>query len=128
MKMKHTLLAAAALSLLSTTASAVDWGGYFRVGPGQKATTGDGAKCFGANMDGGTFRLGNECNTYGEFMLSQGGQAGGVDYKAYLMVCWLFMVAQAFTLAKTLRDAHEARTPHGASRAAASRQCESDVA
>jgi len=31
------------------------------------------------------------------------------DYKAYLMVCWLFMVAQAFTLAKTLRDAHEAR-------------------
>lgn len=29
------------------------------------------------------------------------------DYKAYLMVCWLFMVAQAFTLAKTLRDAHE---------------------
>ena len=85
MKMKHTLLAAAALSLLSTTASAVDWGGYFRVGPGQKATTGDGAKCFGANMDGGTYRLGNECNTYGEFMLSQGGQAGGVDYKAYLM-------------------------------------------
>ena len=67
MKMKHTLLAAAALSLLSTTASAVDWGGYFRVGPGQKATTGDGAKCFGANMDGGTYRLGNECNTYGEF-------------------------------------------------------------
>lgn len=29
------------------------------------------------------------------------------DYKAYLMVCWLFMVAQAFTLAKTLRDAHD---------------------
>ena len=85
MKMKHTLLAAAALSLLSTTASAVDWGGYFRVGPGQKSTTGPDAKCFGANMEGGTYRLGNECNTYGEFMLSQGGQAGGVDYKAYLM-------------------------------------------
>ncbi len=85
MKMKHTLLAAAALSLLSTTASAVDWGGYFRVGPGQKQAVGDGAKCFGGNMEGGTYRLGNECNTYGEFMLSQGGQAGGVDYKAYLM-------------------------------------------
>ena len=66
MKMKHTLLAAAALSLLSTTASAVDWGGYFRVGPGQKSTTGPDAKCFGANMEGGTYRLGNECDNYAE--------------------------------------------------------------
>lgn len=29
-------------------------------------------------------------------------------YKAYLAVCWLFMLSSAFTLAKTLRDAHEA--------------------
>ncbi len=50
------------------------------------------------------------------------------DYKAYLMVCWLFMVAQAFTLAKTLRDAHEARHPHGATRVAASHPRESDIA
>ncbi len=28
-------------------------------------------------------------------------------YKAYLMVCWLFMLSAAFTLAKMLRDAHE---------------------
>lgn len=86
MKMKHTIVAAAAMTLLSTTASAVDWGGYFRAGPGQKTTTaGDSSRCFGANMEGGTYRLGNECHTYGEFMLSQGGQAGKVDYKAYLM-------------------------------------------
>lgn len=30
-------------------------------------------------------------------------------YKAYLAVCWLFLVSSAFTLAKTLRDAQEAR-------------------
>lgn len=29
-------------------------------------------------------------------------------YKAFLGVSWLFMVSSAFTLAKTLRDAHEA--------------------
>jgi hypothetical protein len=30
-------------------------------------------------------------------------------YKAYLGVCWLFLVSSVFTLAKTLRDAHDAR-------------------
>jgi hypothetical protein len=29
-------------------------------------------------------------------------------WKSYLMVCWLFLIAQVFTLAKTLRDAHDA--------------------
>src|SRR5450830_1227977 len=29
-------------------------------------------------------------------------------YKAYLGVSWLYLVSSAFTLAKTLRDAHEA--------------------
>ncbi|MCK8205110.1 YiaA/YiaB family inner membrane protein, partial [Erwinia amylovora] len=29
-------------------------------------------------------------------------------YKAFLGVSWLFLVSAAFTLAKTLRDAHEA--------------------
>lgn len=28
-------------------------------------------------------------------------------WKAYLMVCWLFLISTVFTLAKTLRDAHE---------------------
>jgi hypothetical protein len=29
-------------------------------------------------------------------------------YKAYLGVCWLYLISSLFTLAKTLRDAHEA--------------------
>jgi len=29
-------------------------------------------------------------------------------YKAYLAVCWLFLISSVFTLAKMLRDAHEA--------------------
>jgi hypothetical protein len=29
-------------------------------------------------------------------------------YKAFLGVCWLYLVSSAFTLAKTLRDKHEA--------------------
>jgi hypothetical protein len=29
-------------------------------------------------------------------------------YKAFLGVCWLFLISNVFTLAKTLRDAHEA--------------------
>ena len=29
-------------------------------------------------------------------------------WKAYLMVCWLFLISSVFTLAKTLRDAHDA--------------------
>jgi len=30
------------------------------------------------------------------------------SYKAYLLVSWLFLISSVFTLAKTLRDAHEA--------------------
>jgi hypothetical protein len=29
-------------------------------------------------------------------------------WKAYLLVCWLFLISSVFTLAKTLRDAYEA--------------------
>ena len=29
------------------------------------------------------------------------------SYKAFLMVCWLFLLSSAFTLAKMLRDTHE---------------------
>jgi maltoporin len=86
MSKKSMLLAAAALGLLSSTAGAVDWNGYFRVGPGQKNNPGgNDSRCFGANMEGGTYRLGNECDTYGEFGLSQGGTAGNVDYKVLFM-------------------------------------------
>lgn len=30
-------------------------------------------------------------------------------YKAFLGVCWMFLISSVFTLAKTLRDAHESR-------------------
>jgi hypothetical protein len=30
-------------------------------------------------------------------------------YKAFLGVAWLFLISTVFTLAKTLRDAHEAQ-------------------
>jgi hypothetical protein len=29
-------------------------------------------------------------------------------WKAYLGVCWLYLISNVFTLAKMLRDAHEA--------------------
>lgn len=52
---------------------------------------------------------------WGSFMLAMGLTGWGLwrmgihpPYKAYLGVCWLFLVSSAFTLAKTLRDAHEA--------------------
>ena len=32
----------------------------------------------------------------------------GETYKAFLGVSWLYLISSAFTLAKTLRDAHEA--------------------
>jgi hypothetical protein len=33
-------------------------------------------------------------------------------YKAFLGVCWLYLISSVFTLAKTLRDAHEALIAH----------------
>ena len=35
-------------------------------------------------------------------------------YKAFLGVSWLFLISTVFTLAKTLRDAHEAAMNHAA--------------
>jgi len=85
-------VAAAAVALLASTAThAVDLNGYLRVGPGQKTTTGDDRDCYDAQAGDNTFghggvgRLGNECDTYGEFKLSQGGNAGGIEYKASIM-------------------------------------------
>ena len=82
MKIRFTLLAAAAMSMLSTGASAVDWGGYFRVGPGQKQIPGgDANRCFSGGAiggKGGIGRLGNECDSYGEFALSQAAKAGEI--------------------------------------------------
>jgi maltoporin len=80
-----TFACAAATALLAAApAHAVDWGGYFRAGPG--ATKKDASRaCYGLAGPGLKYRLGNECDIYGEFMLSQGFQKDGVDYKAALM-------------------------------------------
>jgi len=89
MNFKTTRLAiptAVAASLIATAlpAAAVDWGGYFRAGPG--ATKKDASRaCYGLGGPGLKYRLGNECDIYGEFMLSQGMKLEGVDYKAALM-------------------------------------------
>ncbi len=107
MTMKYTLLAAAALTLLTTAASAVDFGGYTRVGPGQKGQAGDQQRCFDGGADGGhggVGRLGNECNTYGEFFLSQGAEAGGVNYKTLLMTNFYTPGAEAAGIATAVNQ------------------------
>ena len=79
----HAALASA-LASLCAPASAVDWGGYLRTGPG--ATKKDAARaCYGLQGPGLKYRLGNECDFYGEFLLSQDFKKDGVEYKAALM-------------------------------------------
>lgn len=95
MKTRYLAVTATALLSMATASQALEWGGYARVGPGQKQNSGPGTRCFdgrsvfgsqaGAPGHGGIGRLGNECATYGEFALSQTMKAGGVDYKALLM-------------------------------------------
>jgi maltoporin len=89
--MKHTptlktIPLAAALLLASHSALAVDWNGYFRGGPGltQKNTS---RACYGLNggSAGLKYRLGNECDIYGEFQLSQGFVKDGIESKVVLM-------------------------------------------
>ncbi|RQP22262.1 carbohydrate porin, partial [Albitalea terrae] len=55
-------MALASLGLAAVPASAVDWGGYFRTGPG--ATSKDHARnCYALNaVEGLKYRLGNECD------------------------------------------------------------------
>ena len=88
--MKKTLTSSLKMSavgaavLLSTSAIAVEWGGYFRSGPGGSKKDVSRA-CYGLDGPGLKYRLGNECDFYGEFALSQGAKVEGVEYKATLM-------------------------------------------
>lgn len=64
---------AAALALLASAAchvQALEWGGYFRAGPGASKKDASRA-CYGLSGPGLKYRLGNECDIYGEFFLSQ---------------------------------------------------------
>lgn len=78
---------AAALFLTAASAHAVDFTGYFRAGPGGTTDNGASRACYALN--GGTsgmkYRLGNECDIYGEFQLAQGFKKDGIDYKVVLM-------------------------------------------
>ncbi|WP_084150922.1 carbohydrate porin [Azohydromonas australica] len=91
-KLAASIRTASAVAMFACGAAhALDWNGYLRAGPGEKGSTGDRQSCFSAQGGDNTFghggvgRLGNECETYGEFTLSQGGKAGGIDFKTILM-------------------------------------------
>ncbi|KQW00637.1 carbohydrate porin [Rhizobacter sp. Root1221] len=59
-------------------------GGYFRAGPG--ATKKDASRaCYGLSGAGLKYRLGNECDFYGEFLFSTKMKADTVDYAINVM-------------------------------------------
>ena len=80
---------AGAAALTATAAHAVDFDGYFRTGPG--LTDKNQARgCYNLNVGdlgagGGHYRLGNECNLYGEFGLAQTTNVDGVTVKTKVM-------------------------------------------
>jgi maltoporin len=75
---------AATVCIASTSAFAVDFDGYFRAGPGLTEQNAARA-CYNLDISGGHYRLGNECDFYGEFGLAQTGTVDGVTYKAKVM-------------------------------------------
>ncbi|RQP23004.1 maltoporin [Piscinibacter terrae] len=84
----HMPLFIAALALAAAWATpeaqAVDMDGYMRAGPG--AAKKDAARaCYGLQGPGLKYRLGNECDIYGEFGLSQVVKTEGVSYKVKVM-------------------------------------------
>ena len=81
----RTLTACAATLACTTAAHAVDWSGYMRGGPAATTVSGESRQCYGLNGPGLKYRLGNECDFYGEFQLAQAIKADGVDVNAVLM-------------------------------------------
>ena len=80
------LVAAAAFALFAANAAhAVDWTGYMRGGPAATNVSGESRQCYGLASPGLKYRLGNECDFYGEFQLAQAVKADGVDFNAVLM-------------------------------------------
>jgi maltoporin len=64
-----------------------EYSGYFRTGPG--LTSADTSRaCYALNSGsrGMKYRLGNECDFYGEFQFAQGFRTEGIDTKVTLMV------------------------------------------
>lgn len=82
----RTTACAALVLLASASAHAVDWSGYFRGGPAATSESGKSRQCYGLDGPGLKYRLGNECDFYGEFTLSHTAkQDDGVQYSANLM-------------------------------------------
>src|ERR1700712_1185277 len=80
------LVAVAAFALFAANAAhAVDWTGYLRGGPAATTVHGESRQCYGLGSPGLKYRLGNECDFYGEFQLAQAMKADGVDFNAVLM-------------------------------------------
>jgi maltoporin len=78
------LVAVAAFALFAANAAhAVDWTGYMRGGPAATDVSGKSRQCYGIGEL--KYRLGNECDFYGEFQLAQAVKADGVEYNAVLM-------------------------------------------
>src|ERR1700759_700160 len=78
------LVAVAAFALFAANAAhAVDWTGYMRGGPAATDVSGKSRQCYGIGPM--KYRLGNECDFYGEFQLAQAMKADGVDFNAVLM-------------------------------------------
>ncbi|MCK9688499.1 carbohydrate porin, partial [Scleromatobacter humisilvae] len=64
-----TLAAACGALMAATAAQAVDWTGYMRGGPAATSVSGKSRQCYGIGEF--KYRLGNECDFYGEFQLAQ---------------------------------------------------------
>ena len=81
------LVAVAAFALFAANvAHAVDWSGYMRGGPAATSVSGKSRQCYGLAGPGLKYRLGNECDFYGEFQLAQAMKVDGVDVNAVLMI------------------------------------------
>ena len=80
-----TLAAAAAVLMSALPAHAVDWSGYMRGGPAATTASGKSRQCYSLAGPGLKYRLGNECDIYGEFQLAQAMKVDGVDVNAVLM-------------------------------------------
>jgi len=76
-------LACIAGLLGASAAHAVDWTGYLRGGPAATDIPAKSRQCYGIGPL--KYRLGNECDFYGEFQLAQAMKADGVDFNAVLM-------------------------------------------
>ena len=59
--------------------------GYFRVGPGNQNQPTDSRACYGLEGAGLKYRLGNECDLYGEVLLGANFKASDVDFSFNVM-------------------------------------------